>query len=106
MPDEVKSRMETSMNSNFSDVRVHPESSHATDVGALAYAQGSDVHFAPGQFKPDTSAGLQLIGHELAHVVQQKEGRVEPTTEVSGMPVNDDQSLEQEADAMGARAAE
>jgi hypothetical protein len=105
LPDETKSKMENTMNSDFSDVTMHPESSRAAEVGALAYTQGSDVHFAPGQFKPDTAAGNELIGHELTHVIQQREGRVQPTTEVAGMPVNDNPSLEQEADAMGAKTA-
>ena len=78
------------------------ESSFGTD---LAYTQGTDIHFAPGQFKPDTSAGQQLLGHELTHVIQQAKGRVQPTTEVGGMAVNDDLSLEHEADVMGAKAA-
>lgn len=104
IPDAVKQRMEDSFGTDFSSVRVHPESSKAPDVGALAYTQGTDIHFAPGQFKPDTSAGQQLLGHELTHVVQQAEGRVQPTTEIGGMSVNDDVSLEHEADVLGARA--
>lgn len=60
---------------------------------------------APGQLKPDTTTGQQLLGHELAHVVQQAEGRVQPTTEVGGIAVNDDVGLEHEADVLGARAA-
>lgn len=105
IPDDVKQRMEDSFNTDFSGVRVHPDSSSAPEVGALAYTQGTDIHFAPGQFKPDTSAGQQLLGHELAHVVQQAEGRVQPTTEIGGMPVNDNEGLEHEADVLGAKAA-
>ena len=105
IPDSVKQRMEDSFGTDFSSVRVHPESSKAPEVGALAYTQGTDIHFAPGQFKPDTSAGQQLLGHELAHVVQQAEGRVQPTTEIAGMPVNDNEGLEREADVLGAKAA-
>lgn len=105
IPDDVKQRMEDSFNTDFSGVRVHPDSSSAPEVGALAYTQGTDIHFAPGQFKPDTSAGQQLLGHELAHVVQQAEGRVQPTTEIGGMPVNDNEALEHEADVLGAKAA-
>lgn len=105
IPDEVKQRMENSFGTDFSSVRVHPESSKAPEVGALAYTQGTDIHFAPGQFKPDTAAGRELLGHELTHVVQQSEGRVLPTTEISGMPVNDNEALEREADVMGAKAA-
>lgn len=104
IPDAVKQRMEDSFGTDFSDVHVHPDSSKAPEVGALAYTQGTDIHFAPGQFKPETSAGQQLLGHELAHVVQQAEGRVQPTTEIGGMPVNDDAALEHEADVLGAKA--
>lgn len=101
MPDAVKQRMEDSFGTDFSSVRIHPDSSSAPEVGALAYTQGTDIHFAPGQFKPDTSAGRQLLGHELTHVVQQSKGLVEPTGEIGGMPLNDNQALEQEADAQG-----
>lgn len=104
IPDTVKQRMEDSFGTDFSSVRVHPDSSKAPEVGALAYTQGTDIHFAPGQFKPDSSAGQQLLGHELTHVVQQAEGRVQPTTEIGGLAVNDDVSLEHEADVLGAKA--
>ena len=105
IPNDVKQRMEDSFGTDFSGVRVHPDSAKAPEVGALAYTQGTDIHFAPGQFKPDTSAGQQLLGHELTHVIQQAEGRVQPTTEIGGMSVNDDVSLETEADVLGAKAA-
>lgn len=105
IPNDVKQKMEDSFGTDFSSVRVHPESSKAPEVGALAYTQGTDIHFAPGQFKPDTSTGQQLLGHELAHVIQQAEGRVQPTTEIGGMSVNDNESLEHEADVLGAQAA-
>lgn len=101
MPDEVKTKMETHFNTDLSSVRVHTDSPTAGQVGALAYTQGDDVHFAPGRYQPDTAQGKQLLGHELTHVVQQREGRVAPTGEVGGMPVNDDPKLEQEADMMG-----
>jgi hypothetical protein len=101
MPDELKANMENTLNTDFSQVRIHPNSGKATEVGALAYTQGTDVHFAPGQFKPDSSAGRQLLGHELTHVVQQSQGRVQPTGEVSGLPVNDNPELENEADEIG-----
>lgn len=105
IPDNVRQRMEDSFGTDFSSVRVHPESSKAPEVGALAYTQGTDIHFAPGQFKPETSAGQQLLGHELTHVIQQAEGRVQPTTEIGGMAVNDNEGLEHEADVLGAKAA-
>ncbi|NIM17452.1 MAG: DUF4157 domain-containing protein [Candidatus Aminicenantes bacterium] len=105
IPEEVRANMENTFQANFSDVKVHPDSSKAPDVGALAYTQGSDIHFAPGQYKPDTSSGRQLLAHELTHVQQQREGKVKPTTEVSGLPVNDDPSFEKEADKMGSKVS-
>ncbi len=104
IPDNVQAKMESALNTSFSDVKVHANSSKATDVGALAYTQGTDVHFAPGQYSPGTSSGQKLLGHELTHVVQQSEGRVEPTGEVAGMPLNDNPALEKEADILGAKA--
>ncbi|MCC8170888.1 MAG: DUF4157 domain-containing protein [Parabacteroides sp.] len=105
MPGEIKQKMENSLGTDFSSVRVHPDSAKAPEVGALAYTQGTDIHFAPGQFKPDTTTGQQLLGHELAHVIQQEKGLVQPTTEIGGMAVNDDASLEHEADVLGNKAA-
>jgi hypothetical protein len=104
MPDSVKTRMEDTFTADFSDVRVHPNSGKATEVGALAYTQGTDVHFAPGKYKPDSSAGQQLLGHELTHVIQQSQGRVQPTGKIAGLPVNDSPGLEQEADEMGGKS--
>jgi hypothetical protein len=104
IPDEVKARMESAFNTDFSGVRVHPNSPAAPAVGALAYTQGTDIHFAPGQFSPNTSPGQRLLGHELAHVQQQSHGRVRPTTEVNGLPVNDSPALEEEADRLGGKA--
>lgn len=104
MPQPLKEHMENSFARDLSSVRIHPESPKAPEVGALAYTQGNDIHFAPGQFKPDTTAGQQLLGHELTHVVQQAQGRVQPTTSVNGMPVNDTPALEHEADTMGNKA--
>ncbi|MCP4686585.1 MAG: DUF4157 domain-containing protein [Desulfobacterales bacterium] len=103
MPDHVKERAENSFNADFSGVKIHANSSKAPSVGAVAYTQGADIHFAPGAFTPGTAAGQRLLGHELAHVVQQSEGRVQPTIEVNGMPVNDSPALEREADLMGGK---
>ena len=104
MPEAVQSKMESAIGADFSDVNIHV-GSQASDVGALAYTQGSDIHFAPGQYNPDSSSGQQLLGHELAHVKQQREGRVQPTTQAKGLPINDDPGLEREADRMGQKAA-
>lgn len=105
MPDGLKTKMDSAFNTDFSGVKIHSNSDKATNVGALAYTQGTDIHFGPGQFKPDTSKGRELLGHELTHVIQQEQGRVKPTTEVQGIAVNDDPGLEKEADNLGRKAA-
>lgn len=90
---------------DLSNVNIHKDSAEATEVGALAFAKGNDMHFAPGKFDMSSTSGKQLIGHELAHVVQQREGRVQPTGTVNGQPLNDSKSLEAEADDMGKKFA-
>ncbi len=101
LPKNVQTKMENTLGHDFSNVKYHTNSSKAKEVGALAYTQGNDVHFAPNQFQPKTKQGQELIGHELAHVVQQSQGRVQATTQTKGIPVNDDKGLEKEADDMG-----
>jgi len=104
LPPHVRADMEPALGADFSSVRVHQDD-QAEAVGALAYTRGTDIHFAPGRYDPDGAAGRQLIGHELAHVAQQAQGRVSATTQVNGQATNDDPALEQEADAKGAQAA-
>jgi len=103
MPADVEAKMERSFGADFSSVRIHP-GPQAQAQGAIAYAQGTNLHFAPGAYDPHSESGQQLLGHELAHVVQQAEGRVSTPTQAKG-GVNSDPALEQEADDMGARAA-
>ncbi len=103
---ELNAQMSSAMGSDFSNVNIHANSDKASEAGALAYAQGNDVHFAPGQYDPGSQKGQELIGHELAHVKQQSEGRVQANASVGGMSVNNDAGLEKEADSMGAMAAQ
>ena len=97
LPDDLKSGIENLSGFAMDDVRVHYNSDKPTQLHAHAYAQGTDIHIAPGQ--------EHHLPHEAWHVVQQKQGRVRPTLQMkSGVQVNDDAGLEQEADAMGAKA--
>lgn len=104
LPGPVQAKMEHALGSDFSAVRIH-EGAQAASIGALAYTRGTDIHFAPGQYDPESRRGQELLGHELTHVVQQARGRVGTTTQAKGLPVNDDPGLEREADELGARAA-
>ncbi|APR88469.1 hypothetical protein A7982_13818 [Minicystis rosea] len=106
IPTPVRAKMEAAFGADFSSVRVYPRSSHAAALGALAYTQGEHVHFAPGQFRPESSAGQALLGHELVHVVQQRAGRVAATRQLKpAVWINDSSHLEREADTLGRRAA-
>lgn len=100
---ETRGQMEGSFGTSFSDVRVH-QGHQAPSVGAVAFTSGSHLHFAPGRYDPASRPGQELIGHELAHVVQQRDGRVS-VPQAKGAKVNADPGLEAEADAAGARAA-
>jgi hypothetical protein len=95
--------MEAAFGTDFSDVRVHV-GQEASAIGAIAYTWGSNIHFAPGQYSPNTIQGQKLLGHELWHVVQQRSGRVSNPFG-SGVAVVQDHALEAEADRMGVKAA-
>ncbi|RKH54930.1 DUF4157 domain-containing protein [Corallococcus aberystwythensis] len=103
LPSGLRRKMEQALRADFSNVRVH-EGRHVSRLDADAVTQGNSLHFAPGAFRPDTSEGQSLLGHELAHVVQQRSGRVRPMRRMEGFQVNDDAGLEREADTLGARA--
>ncbi|WP_343606137.1 DUF4157 domain-containing protein [Fluviicola sp.] len=97
LPDHLKSGVESLSGHSLDDVKVHFNSAKPAALQAHAYAQGTDIHVAPGQEKH--------LPHEAWHVVQQKQGRVKPTKQLMGKtPVNDDSGLETEADVMGAKA--
>jgi len=103
LPADVRQRMESFFGASFADVRIHigPQ---AASIGARAFTHGSNIHFAPGQFDPVTARGRQVLGHELAHVVQQRAGRVRNPFG-SGVAVIHDVALEGEAERFGQRAA-
>lgn len=98
LPDGLRSGVERLSGVSMDGVSLQRNSAAPARIGALAYAQGDAIHIGPGQ-----DAHLP---HEAWHVAQQRQGRVQPTTSVSGVAVNDSPALESEADAMGARAAQ
>jgi hypothetical protein len=99
LPDGVRAQMEVAFRADFSHVRVHT-GPQAERIGAIAFTSGNDIYFAPGRFQPDTVQGKQLLGHELAHVVQQRQGRVRNAPAL-GVAVVQDGALEAEADRLG-----
>lgn len=99
LPDNLKAGIENLSGYSMDDVHVHYHSDKPAQLQAHAYTQGTDIHIAPGQEKH--------LPHEAWHVVQQKQGRVQPTMQMAGgVPVNDDKGLEKEADGMGKEAVQ
>lgn len=81
------------------DVRVHtgPQANAlARAVDARAFVVGTDMYFADNEYTPHTPAGRELIGHELGHVLQQRNAPQTGPLRVS----NPGEPLEVEADAI------
>jgi hypothetical protein len=73
--DGLRDEIGGKLGDSFHDVKFHTDAEAgeiARSVDANAFTTGADVYFAPGQFKPDSPEGKELIAHELAHVVQQR----------------------------------
>jgi hypothetical protein len=63
---------------DLSPVRVHADGRAATAADAVqarAYSVGTDIVFGSGEYQPATTGGKHLLGHELAHTMQQSGGR-------------------------------
>ncbi|MEU0936371.1 MULTISPECIES: DUF4157 domain-containing protein [unclassified Embleya] len=99
MSPAVRGAFEELFDAGFAAVRIHQGALGTGTFGAgqLACTHGTDLAFAPGAYDPHSVAGRELIGHELAHVLQQRYGRVRP-----GAP---DPALEAEAIEAGRRVA-
>lgn len=98
LDEPVRSFMESRFGHDFSRIRVFDDdhaARSAEGAGAQAYTSGSDVVFGPGRYDTEHSDGLELIAHELAHVVQNENaGYAHP-----------DRLLSQESDAAENEAA-
>ncbi|MFS4448385.1 DUF4157 domain-containing protein [Maribacter sp. 2307UL18-2] len=75
LPEEVKNELESKMQADFSNVRIHTDAK-AIELSALlsahAFTHGYDIYFNSGKYDPYSSEGKHLLVHELTHVVQQK----------------------------------
>ena len=89
LSDDTRSPMESAFGKDFSSVRVHTGSEAVQmnqELGAQAFTHGSDVYFNEGKYRPETTEGQRLLGHELTHVVQQGGGK--PISEISKKPID------------------
>ena len=76
----------------LSGLRIY-EDQGLGELGQTAYAQGNEIHFARGQFKPTSERGRELFLHEAGHIVQQGSGMV------PGSGIVENSALESQADA-------
>lgn len=94
---QIKNNVSQMTGTDVSDAVVHYNSNKPVQLKAEATAQGNEVHLAPGKERH--------LGHELAHVAQQKQGIVKPTVQANnGISINNDPRLEKQADDIGAKA--
>ncbi len=74
LPSSTRSVMENRMGADFSHVRIHNgQESHDANasIGARAFTNGGNIHFANSQYNPNTRTGQHLLAHELTHTIQQ-----------------------------------
>lgn len=73
----VRGGFEELFGAGFGAVRIHEGALSAADTaaGRIACAYGEDIAFAAGAYDPHSAQGREVIGHELAHVLQQRYGR-------------------------------
>ena len=77
LPSDIRFYASRRFRHDFSEVRIHSNvaaENAARECGAAAFTLGSDITFARGFYKPKTPTGQRLLAHELAHVVQQRNG--------------------------------
>jgi hypothetical protein len=82
----VRRQMESSLGTDFNEVRVHTDQrsdSLNRALSARAFTTGQDIFFREGAYQPGSSIGRELIAHELTHVVQQNGNAVKRAMSVS-----------------------
>lgn len=86
LPESVRAEMGSRFGVDFAPVRVHADGQADLlnrSVQATAFTTGTDIFFSRGTYDPNSSAGRELLAHELTHVVQQSGGSGNETGRVS-----------------------
>jgi hypothetical protein len=79
------------MGADFSGVRVHSDAQSDTmcrSLQATAFTAGRDLFFRDRAYSPDSSAGQELIAHELTHVVQQGGNQIRRKRDPAGVGIS------------------
>lgn len=98
IPSGLRRQLETLLRCDLSTVRIACEP-RLELFGALGCARGESVLLAPSAPGFLTAAGVAVLGHEIAHVLQRRAGRVGQS------PIVEDPLLEAEADRVGLHCA-
>ena len=91
LPAAIAKRLGTALGADFGKVTVHTDASAVKAADALnakAFALGSHVFFGEGQYNPSSQKGKELLGHELVHVKQHNEGRLNSQGSGDGIDVS------------------
>ncbi len=92
---EIQSRMESSFGADFSNVRIHNNSTAvqlSDDLHAQAFTHENDIYFNSGKYDINAPGGQHLLAHELTHTIQQGKSpsvslRRKPNTGLLSEPV-------------------
>lgn len=70
----IRTEMDLAFKANFSPIRIHTDSTAIAlceEMGAQAFTNGVDIYFNKGKYNPQSTAGKELLVHELTHTIQQ-----------------------------------
>ena len=102
LPGDIAAKLQSVLGMDVSKLKIVTDSAEAVKHKAKAMAKGgNEMHFAPGEFNPNSDQGKFKIGHEGGHLKAQSEGGVEATGEELGQKVNTSSDQESYADSVG-----
>jgi hypothetical protein len=90
-------RFQTALGHDLSAVRLHigdRAAASAALLAARAYTVGRHIVFGRGEYSPVTARGRRLIGHELAHVIQQSRGGASTPAEAPSLQASADHAAD------------
>lgn len=101
VPSDERNHFERLTGASLGSVRIHTGAGSrlaASELRARAFTVGQDIHFAGGEYQPETPEGSYLLAHELTHTVQQRAAAPLPQSKSVGRKL--DVAAEEEADAV------
>lgn len=93
MPGSLQAGIENLTDCSMDAVNIHFNSATPGQLNAKAFARGNEIHI--------TAKEEQQLPHEAWHMVQQKQGPVQPAQQLKNKPIHDEKGLEKEAGTMG-----